>query len=84
MSIMKVKSHLKYEQCGKVRTNMNVHKQIMHSNKTFKCPTCDRSFKGLSNLKKHCEFVHNDISKYECDICEKPFKRDITLRRLNS
>ena len=50
-------------------------------NQTFKCPTCDRSFKGQSNLKKHCEVVHNDISKYECDICEKTFKRDITLRR---
>ena len=47
-----------------------------------KCEKCTKTFKRLSDLKRHNESVHETTGKtVKCDLCEKGYTRKDALKR---
>ena len=41
-----------------------------HKGKTFDCDKCDKKCNSRSSLQYHTQSVHEDGTKYKCDVCE--------------
>ncbi|KAM4614833.1 uncharacterized protein ACJ7VT_010072 isoform 1-T1 [Polymixia lowei] len=48
--------------------------------KRHSCLECGKSFKGLSDLKRH-QTVHSEVKLFPCNLCEKGFKSKCALKR---
>lgn len=46
----------------------------------LKCPLCPAVFSRRDLIKRHVDAIHNDIRKFECNICGSRFKRSDNLR----
>lgn len=56
----------------------NEHNCII-SDKQLICILCDRAFAKFKYLKKHVTEVHEKVSQYICDVCNKQFNRKANL-----
>ena len=56
------------------KRGIQTHKKSHNTNKPFKCPKCESSFRNESLLKHHSS-IHTDIRPFSCLICPKQFKR---------
>lgn len=43
------------------------------------CPICQRKCSTKSSLSAHIRYVHEQLKKYQCDICGKQFRRKLEL-----
>ena len=56
----------------KIRTNTEPKQ------KTYKCSTCDKSFKHQCEVKRH-EMIHIGVKPFACDVCGRAFTQKATL-----
>ena len=54
-----------------------------HGDRTFKCETCGKAFKKMSDKKRHTMQIHEGV-KFPCTSCDKSFKRKDYLAVHNS
>lgn len=65
----------------------NEHVEKKHKEQSFKCSTCDKSFKTQITMKKHIHALHPDtisgavVLQYECYMCHEQCKSLPVLRR---
>ena len=45
-----------------------------HGDRNFKCETCGKAFKKMSDKNRHIMQIHEDV-KFLCTLCDKYFKR---------
>ena len=70
--------NFKCSQCPKeypVKSELNFHIKVVHTEKTLKCPECSKFFSLPKLLKKHLEVCHNADykpaeAKFVCDKCD--------------
>lgn len=70
--------------CGmlfKSRHGLTLHAQRKHSlmKAMHVCDECGRTFDQMSKLKDH-QKVHSEETLYQCEICDKNFKRERALK----
>lgn len=68
-------------ECGVVFKKPNSfrsHFQIVHTDKHFECPSCERKFASKSLLDRH-KVAHSNEKLFSCDVCSKSFPRKYTL-----
>ena len=72
--------------CSKVfydKYNRKRHESLVHSlDGRYGCDQCGRKFANPGDLKYHLEAKHgeNEGEKLDCEVCEKSFKNNDTLR----
>ena len=67
---------------GVVKVAENVRKSDMENSKPrVECNICGKSLSDKKNLKKHCDVVHFNIRKFNCEICIKRFitRKDLMI-----
>lgn len=52
----------------------------LHSLDPRPCDECGKVYSNLSNLRQHMRLIHFP-TYVECNLCHKPFKTDLYLRR---
>ena len=70
------------ETCGKrftYKCNLVAHLPVHSDSRDFRCDTCHKTFKHSFALKSHAR-LHGE-SEFMCVLCEKPFTRNLNLRR---
>lgn len=86
--LMHVKSHSEKApkfQCSlcnqKYTTQAGVRRHmIRHQNETVPCPHCDKLSPNKLALKAHIQFSHKLTRSHLCQICDRGFKRLISLK----
>ena len=64
----------------KLEASKFILKYIVHENlKRYNCDKCGKSFRFLSNLRKHKE--NEGQRKYKCNECGKSFGQAVNLRK---
>lgn len=69
-------------ECGKIlygRRAEEVHRYV-HLDKTFECSKCPSKFKSKKELDNHTTNVHSS-KKVTCDICNKVYRSNNTLKK---
>ncbi|XP_015834152.2 zinc finger protein 260 isoform X30 [Tribolium castaneum] len=51
-----------------------------HNEKTHKCPKCDMMFYSNFEVKSHLSSRHDSTKKTFCNVCNKPFKNNNSLK----
>ena len=51
-----------------------------HSDNTYHCVQCDKTFKTERSLKKHLQGFHTEGKPYECQVCINTFKCEESLK----
>ncbi|XP_046618635.1 zinc finger protein 62 homolog isoform X1 [Neodiprion virginianus] len=81
------KRRRKCVECNKVFTKKNsyeYHVRMEHKgfSSPIKCSVCPQTFISRTNLNLHYETVHAHVAKapYECDICGRQFKEDLSCK----
>ena len=67
---------------GVVKVAENVRKSDVENSKPrVECNICGKSLSDKKNLKKHCDVVHFNIRKFNCEICIKRFitRKDLMI-----
>lgn len=64
--------------------NLKIHMRRHNRNdnaegKMYKCPECDKVCSNMNKLKYHKQYTHSN-KIFTCDVCDKTFKRAISLR----
>ena len=49
------------------------HIKMMHRDRQFVCPQCERSYVSKSGLTEHVNTMHNKLTKYRCETCKRGF-----------
>ncbi|XP_004524932.1 transcription factor grauzone isoform X2 [Ceratitis capitata] len=62
------------------RHSLAAHIRYHHSNRSFKCPVCDKEFKLPIALREH-EAIHAGIHLYTCSICAKKYRSIRNMRK---
>lgn len=52
----------------------------VESNKTYTCDYCGKRAPNKGALKSHQKYVHLSEKSYKCNMCNKAFKRSLTLK----
>src|SRR5207249_2371945 len=62
--------------CGKCYQAIEYLKrhEKLHSDVSYSCSDCDKTFQTTDNLKVHRINVHTDVWPYSCELCGKRFK----------
>ena len=55
------------------------HLKLHKEDRPFHCPTCEKTFKSLSNLRQH-EGSHSDKKMYSCEICDSKFQHESSVK----
>jgi uncharacterized Zn-finger protein len=60
-----------------------LHVQAIHSDQTFQCNQCSKSFSFQRSLMRHIKGVHEDIRDFNCEEqdCEKSFRNSYELKQ---
>ncbi|XP_060075148.1 uncharacterized protein LOC132554841 [Ylistrum balloti] len=51
-----------------------------HKDRTTACPVCEKCFTGKGEMLYHLKHVHSDARNYVCQICQKSYKTNSSLR----
>ena len=81
----KAHENISHEDCGKSYSNstaLNYHLQTHTVLTELECTKCDKRFKK-KGLSAHIERVHSEenVNRYFCEVCEKPFSTSSHLSR---
>lgn len=86
---IKAAHKMKCAHCGKTysdktafRLHVDTHETPLESRRLFQCKAagCTKKFTRAHSLKKHVNFIHNEIRDYQCQICDKEFAHRRTLK----
>lgn len=71
--------------CSKIlftRAQLNLHKKLHSSAKSFKCNFCDRIYSHQQSLQNHLKKMHKDDGKvnYNCNSCPRKFDNERKLK----
>ena len=62
--------------CGftcRSKNGVHEHKKRQHTEKTLKCPKCDKVYGVMRDLRKH---IRRHTSQYKCEQCGKTYKEE--------
>ena len=62
-------------------TNLLYHKKNTHREIKFKCNLCTEEFVNKSNLNRHVNSSHKELTPYSCPRCCKGFARKDNMKR---
>ena len=76
------------DRCGKTANDfktehifkMHMRDNIGHTNESFSCCHCGKSFQSKKLLNYHEKITHKEDSLYKCDECHKAFKHKYHLK----
>ncbi|XP_069103353.1 zinc finger protein 184-like isoform X2 [Argopecten irradians] len=51
-----------------------------HKDRSTACPVCSKCFSGRGEMLYHLKHVHSDARNYVCDICQRAYKTNSSLR----
>ncbi|XP_055375942.1 zinc finger protein 888-like [Condylostylus longicornis] len=54
--------------------------RLLHFDPTIECQKCGKKFHTKSSLKMHMEKIHLRIKKFVCNICDRPYFNQSSLR----
>lgn len=60
--------------------SLKTHMGIKHFSKPVKCPKCGKQSPSASALAMHLKYVHEDLPVFQCQLCDKMFKKAVVLK----